>query len=1331
MFAVEPHGLSGGLCVLWKDGSQVTLLKSEEFVIEMKIWDDILNKQWRLFAIYASTDEKKRKDQWKRLGKRIEQEPECCLLIGDFNDILCNEEKEGGNYRPASSMRDFREFVASNELMDLGYEGYPFTWRNNRESLPIQQRLDRGLATMGWNNLYPDTTIRHLVLEGSDHAMLVLSTEKLLVRRGRMFSYDARWSKLDECRELVAQEWDDHLGGSHAFRICEKLKLLRKRLKVWYHGRGRNSKKAIDKLKDEIRKAYTSNKFASEEVKLKERDLRSALRNEEAYWKAKSRVQWLREGDKNTKFFHAQTLKRRRYNQIKGLEDSNGIWHTGDKDICDIANSYFMGLFQSCSPNQIRDVEVCMETRVSPEDNRDLVAPITDEEINVAVFQIPSDRAPGPDGFSGCFYKDHWTTVGKDVVKAIKAFWHSGKLLRKLNHTNLVLIPKVKCPKNMTQFRPIALCNVIYKILAKVITNRLKRIMPKVIGDNQSAFVAGKQIQDNILVVHEILHSLNHQSKDMQKGMAIKLDMAKAYDRVEWDFLLSMMSKLGFAPFFCNRVKECISTVSFSILINGSPTGYIQPQRGLRQGDPLSPFLFLICTEGFSSLIKNGMERGALHGYRFIPNGTPLTHLFFADDSVLFGNATVEEAKGVADILNTYARGSGQEINLSKSSIFFGTSTSKRIKKRIGNTLGIMHKDGFGKYLGLQADFGLSKKAVFAEIRDKMEARLAGWSEQFLSQAGKEVLIKAVAMALPNFAMSCFKLPIGICRDMEKAVRSYWWRGYSQKRGCHWASWDRLMKQKSAGGLGFKDFQCFNLAFLAKIGWRLIQNPTSLLANVLRDKYYPGKCFKDAGRGRNTSWGWKGIFESRTVLQHGVRWRVGDGESINIRKDPWLPTPSTFLAKPLDNLEEIKVRDLIDPISKSWKEGVVTEGFNRDEARTILSIPLSKSGCLDRLVWHYTVNGDYSVKTGYGVAMNLMENGALGKKGRGASSVLRMNNLSWKRIWKLQVPNKIKFFLWKCCNKVLAVRHNLQRRHIRVENICGVCNTVDESENHLFFQCEFSHRFWFGSSLHINSYELAGGDFLESWDKICTSTKNMDKAEEILQEVAFGLWRIWKNRNDVVFNGVYRQHLEVMMLWRKNIYEYREAMSLSLKSEDQLISKNLKTKQSPQLYWTKPKFGTIKVNTDAAWCSSSLRTGVGWVGRDFAGLLQAAGGTGSGFCHSAAAAEALAIRYALLACIEHGFHDIIIESDASSVIKMLKKEVLVDFSIECILGDIEVLVHKLRNVSFAFVPREGNHAAHSVAKYVFKEGRSFSWDCIGPDFLFNFLAKDVNLSIRL
>ncbi|CAN6562431.1 unnamed protein product [Malus baccata var. baccata] len=595
----------------------------------------------------------------------------------------------------------------------------------------------------------------------------------------------------------------------------------------------------------------------------------------------------------------------------------------------------------------------------------------------------------------------------------------------------------------------------------------------------------------------------------------------------------------------------------------------------------------------FSMLIMRSLERGALHGFKISPIGVPLTHLFFADDSVVFGDASVEEVKSIVEVLKTYARGSGQEINLAKSSVFFGANTPKCMKAKIVDTLGIQCKQGFGKYLGLQADFGHSKKVVFAEIRDKIEARMSGWAEQYLSQAGKETLVKTVAMALPNFAMSCFKLPIGVCRDIERAIRNYWWRGNEQRKGIHWISWDRLMKQKKAGGLGFKDIQCVNLAFLAKIGWQITQNPLSLLASILKDKYFPGKTFGEAPKRKNTSW-------ARKVLQLGLRWQVGNGKSINIRKDPWFPKPSTFKVKPKANLEGTKVSDLIDPATNSWRTEKISNGFNRDDVLPILSIPLSQVGIDDRLVWHYTTNGVYLVKFGYGLAINLMEDGALGRKGRGA-------------------PNE--------SNKL-----NL---HMRIDNVCGVCNTLNETENHLFFRYEISHVFWFASPLHLNSHVLEGSDFLESWSNFCGQVKDRINADEICQDFAFGLWRLWKNRNDVVFNGIHP------------------------------------------------------------------------------------------------VAKALAIRNALMACIVQGFDDIVSESDARMVIMMLKKEVMVDFSIKCILGDIEVLVQKLKSIFFAFVPREGNRAAHSVAKYAFKEGRSFSWDCIGPDFLFNLLAKDVNLSIPL
>ncbi|XP_070672562.1 uncharacterized protein [Malus domestica] len=167
------------------------------------------------------------------------------------------------------------------------------------------------------------------------------------------------------------------------------------------------------------------------------------------------------------------------------------------------------------------------------------------------------------------------------------------------------------------------------------------------------------------------------------------------------------------------------------------------------------------------------MQQGALHGFRETPNGVPIMHLSFTDDSELFGNATVDEAQRVVDVLKVYVWGSSQEIDMSKSLIFFCSKTTKLSKKEIEKTLGNQCKEGFGKYLRLEEDFGHSKKVVFEEVRDKIKTRMAGWAEQFLSQAWKEVLVKVMAMAMPNYAMSCFKLPIGVYSDIEKAIRNY------------------------------------------------------------------------------------------------------------------------------------------------------------------------------------------------------------------------------------------------------------------------------------------------------------------------------------------------------------------------------------------------------------------------------------------------------------------------------------------------------------------------------------------------------------------------------
>ncbi|CAN6711155.1 unnamed protein product [Malus baccata var. baccata] len=248
------------------------------------------------------------------------------------------------------------------------------------------------------------------------------------------------------------------------------------------------------------------------------------------------------------------------------------------------------------------------------------------------------------------------------------------------------------------------------------------------------------------------------------------------------------------------------------------------------------------------------------------------------------------------------------------------------------------------------------------------------------------------------------------------------------------------------------------------------------------------------------------------------------------------------------------------------------------------------------------------------------------------------------------------------------------------------CGIVDEMENHLFFRCELSHLFWFSSHLHLNSFHLEGSDFLGTWENFCNRVQGMANEMEIMQEFVFGLWRLWKNQNEVVFNGVSRQPLEVVEVWKQNIAEFRGARA---------------------------------------------QEGVGWVVRDFAGLLQAARGSGELFFHSAAAAEVVVVRDVLEFCCMQGFDQLVVESDTRVIVQMLRKEMQPDFNLDCILSDIERLVQSMRSVTFAFVPREVNGAAHSVAKFVFREGKTLLWNCIGLEFLFNILAQDINLSICL
>ncbi|KAL6205835.1 hypothetical protein ACLB2K_023087 [Fragaria x ananassa] len=283
----------------------------------------------------------------------------------------------------------------------------------------------------------------------------------------------------------------------------------------------------------------------------------------------------------------------------------------------------------------------------------------------------------------------------------------------------------------------------------------------------QSAFVPGRCIHDNVVTAFEIIHSIRNKQTGTHPYYVLKLDISKAYDRVEWIFLRNIMLKLGFSERWVELVMKCVESVSFSILWNGKAMGMINPSRGFRQGDPLSPYLFLLCSEGLTSLFQNVEREGSVHGAKVSERSPPISHLLFADDSMLFGRAEMQELTLLKQCLLLYERAAGQKVNFQKSAVAFGPGLLEEQKSSIATFLGVPVVPFHEKNLGLPTVAGRNKMEMFKRIHERLDQHLQGWQSRLLSKAGKTILIKAIAQAIPSYTMSVFKLSKGVCRTYQ------------------------------------------------------------------------------------------------------------------------------------------------------------------------------------------------------------------------------------------------------------------------------------------------------------------------------------------------------------------------------------------------------------------------------------------------------------------------------------------------------------------------------------------------------------------------------------
>jgi hypothetical protein len=472
-------------------------------------------------------------------------------------------------------------------------------------------------------------------------------------------------------------------------------------------------------------------------LSVEERELRSCLKAREVGLavinrikaRKRARIKWLKLGDANTKYFHSRAAHRKQKNRIQSLVTDEGI-ATTPSELEGVIYDHMSKIIGTDIPYTQKFDWPQLGLPVI--DMSELDAPFSLDELKTAVFSMPSDKAPGPDGFSAGFFKTSWNVVKDDLLRGLNKFYDlNDPSFNSLNTAFFVLLPKNETPSAMSHFRPISLIHAFAKLVSKILSTRLlEPRMDELVSPCQSAFISGRSIQDNFLYVQNLAKHF-HQTK--MPSLLLKLDIAKAFDTVSWAYILDMLEARGFPLRWRNCIALLFRTASSKVLVNGAPGRPIEHHRGLRQGDSLSPFLFDLAMEPLHRLLDLASEAGILTKLR----GTKCTFRasLYADDVALFINPTMQDVQGLCDILEGFGCATGLITNLAKSSIM-PISCGDIDIDGLAQAIGIPVNPFPCIYLGMPLSLKSLTKADWQALLDKVDNYLATWKARMMNKAG-------------------------------------------------------------------------------------------------------------------------------------------------------------------------------------------------------------------------------------------------------------------------------------------------------------------------------------------------------------------------------------------------------------------------------------------------------------------------------------------------------------------------------------------------------------------------------------------------------------------
>lgn len=790
-FCISPaHGSSGGLISLWRESTfhlRESRIERNWIAIEgtLKEFDCIL------INIYNSCDSGIRAATWENIQEFCLSSNLPCLVAGDFNEVLSSRDRGSNHFDEAGSSK-FQEFVSNLHLIEITPSNGWFTWFRGQS----KSKLDRIFVQSEWIAAFPSLKASILRRSVSDHCPLLLQSQSE-DWGPRPFRFQNAWLTHKGCQKLIDDTWLNSGGLS----LTEKLKRVKNELKSWNSHIFGNIDSSISRLEDTIQywdNVANDRDLDPDEIITRSQaqlDLWGWLRRKKIHWAQNSRVNWLKLGDRNSKFFHTCASIRRRKNNISVLE-IEGEKITDPEKIKKEAILFYRNLFSE--KNRTRPFFSHLSfNQISETQANDLIAPFSHTEIDEAVASCNPSKSPGPDGFNFHFIKASWHSIKEDFYLMIHEFWQTGILPRGSNVAFIALIAKIETPSGFKDFRPISMVGCVYKVIAKLLARRLKRVMSDLVGPHQSSFIEGRQILDSAFIVGELLDSCKHSSKG---SVMLKLDFHKAFDCVSWSFLDWTLEKMGFPLTWRKWISSCVTSAAASVILNGSPSMPFKLQRGLRQGDPLSPFLFILIAEVLSLMIKKATSLNLWSGIAVCKNGPLLTHLQFANDTIIFAAQDMEALTNIKKILILFELTSGLQINFHKSELL-GINTSQFWLQEAAAKLHCKVGSFPIVYLGLPIGGTISRISLWDPLIEKMKKKLVSWKGKLLSIGGRITLLKASLSNLPIYYMSLYPLPQGVIDKIIKIQRNFIWSGGMDKRSLALVRWELLQLPKSLGGL--------------------------------------------------------------------------------------------------------------------------------------------------------------------------------------------------------------------------------------------------------------------------------------------------------------------------------------------------------------------------------------------------------------------------------------------------------------------------------------------------------------------------------------------------